>query len=70
MAGLRRWKLYGREYWLWLALWVVGTVLVTHFLLHGGTDLSAFLAVVAVGVVCYGIVIAARFVPLWHKHRL
>jgi hypothetical protein len=44
--------------------------LITHYLLHGGTDLAWSLVYVACGVVAYGIVILARFIPAWHKHRL
>jgi hypothetical protein len=63
-------QLTPREMWLLLGLWVIGSVLTTHYLLHGGTDLSWFLVYLASGAVAYVIVILARFIPAWHKHRL
>jgi hypothetical protein len=67
---LKRWQLTPREYWLHLALWLGGTLLVTHYLLHGGSTLGWFVVLVTVGVFAYGVVIAARFLPGWHRHRL
>jgi hypothetical protein len=71
MARIQRWwQLYPREWWVTVALWVTSSLLITHYVLHGGTDASWFLVSLACGFVAYGIVLAARFIPLWHKHRL
>jgi hypothetical protein len=66
---LRSWQLTPREYWAQLALWMIGAVLIDHYLL-GRSTLDWLIALVASAVVSYGIVVAARFIPVWHKHRL
>lgn len=68
---LKSWQLTPREYWrLFFPLWLVGSVLAYHYLIGGYNDLGWILFYLASAVVSYGIVIACRFIPRWHKHRL
>jgi hypothetical protein len=49
-----------RWFGTWLALWVVGSLLVIHYALHGGTDLSASIVFVVAAVIAFGIVAVLR----------
>lgn len=67
---MKRWQLTGREYWLWLALWIVGTVLASHWLVSRNNDLRFLIVSIAAALIAYVIVIIARLIPAWRKHRV
>jgi hypothetical protein len=66
---MKRWKLTPRENWLYLALWLIVST-ATNLALGGVSDLGWLFVALGATVPAYLLVIAARFIPAWHKHRL